>query len=111
MLIEKFNEVKDLKSLPAPKAVLASTNEYFDDNNPLKIWLDNHYTITKKNTDTIPASQLKRAYLTDMAVDNISDIKFKELMDFNNITRERKKTGMVYVGLVRKEEEIVDEEV
>ena len=111
MLIEKYNEVKDLKSLPAPKAVLASTNEYFDDNNPLKIWLDNHYIITKKNTDTIPALQLKRAYLTDMTIDSISDIKFKELMDFNNITRERKKTGMVYVGLVRKEEEIVDEEV
>jgi putative DNA primase/helicase len=109
VLIEKYNEVKDLKSLPAPNAVMRATNEYFDDNNPLRVWLDNHYVITKKSSDVISASKLKGDYMKDMCIDKISDIKFKELMDFNNITRERKNTGMAYVGLVRKDDEYVEE--
>jgi len=103
MLIDKFNEVKDLKSLSPPKAVCDSTNEYFDDNNPLKNWLDKFYTITKDAKDYVLSSELKRQYMIDMNIEKMGDSAFKTLLEFNNITRERKTAGYCYTGIKRKD--------
>jgi len=103
MLIDKFNEVKDLKSLSPPKAVCDSTNEYFDDNNPLKNWLDKFYTITKDAKDYVLSSELKKQYMIDMNIEKMGDSAFKTLLEFNNITRERKTAGYCYTGIKRKD--------
>lgn len=94
MLIEKFNEVKDLKSLPAPNSVMKATNEYFDDNNPLKNWLDTNYIITKDNKDEISSGELLKDFVAFKNLPSFSEPKFKELMEFNNMTRNRATSGM-----------------
>jgi len=109
LLIEKYNEVKDLKSLPAPTAVKKTTNEYFDENNPLREWLDKYYVITKNPSDMIQASLLKSDYMKDMNVPIMGDTPFKKLLNFNDIFCERKTKGNMYIGLKRKEEEIQEE--
>ena len=102
MLTEVYKTIKDLKTLPTPSSVSNATSEYIDDNNPLKLWLNKHYNITKDENHKIGASDLKRAYLEDTGVEKIADASFKSLLEFNGVVRKRETTGVVYVGLKRK---------
>lgn len=102
MLTEIYQTIKDLKSLKAPESVSATTSEYFDDNNPLKIWLEQFYDITNNDGDVIKSSELKAQYLVDTHTEKMADTSFKQLMDFNHITHKKTKHGNVYVGLKRK---------
>jgi P4 family phage/plasmid primase-like protien len=104
MLCELHAKVKHLKKLDAPKWVEEATNHYIDDNNPLKLWLDQYYTITNDENDFINSSKLKRDFLRDTNRDKFSDKAFKDLMGFNNIMWKRMTSGAGYVGLKRKEE-------
>jgi putative DNA primase/helicase len=110
MLLEYYAEIRDLKNLPVPSAIQKTTNDYFDDNNPLKSWLETFYTITKDENDYIRASVLKRDFLTDTRRDNFGDKQFKELLSFNGITAGRKNVGSVFLGLKRKECIVEEEE-
>lgn len=105
MLANIYKNIKDLKSLKPPRSVAEATGEYFDDNNPLKMWINKYYEITKHDGDMIGASELKRQYLQDNRLDKFSDATFKSLLGFNNIKAVRKNTGNFYVGLKRKEVE------
>ena len=103
MLLEYYAEIRDLKNLPVPSDIQKTTNDYFDDNNPLKLWLEKFYTITKDENDYVRASVLKRDFITDTRRDNFGDKHFKELLSFNGITSGRKNIGVVFLGLKRKE--------
>ena len=104
MLLEYYGEIRNLKSLPVPSDIQETTNNYFDDNNPLKMWLEKFYTITKDDNDYVRASVLKRDFITDTRRDNFGDKQFKELLSFNGITAGRKTAGVVFLGLKRKED-------
>lgn len=108
MLTEIYKTIKDLKSLPPPSSVAETTGDYFDDNNPLKMWLNKYYTITKHDGDVIGATELKKQYLQDNQLEKFSDATFKSLLGFNNIKSVRKNTGNVYVGLKRREDCKID---
>jgi len=103
MLTETYKTIKDLKSLKQPKSVSEATCDYLDDNNPLKVWLNTHYNITKDENHKIGSADLKRAYLEDTHIDKIADACFKSLLEFNGVARKREACGIVYVGLKRKE--------
>jgi P4 family phage/plasmid primase-like protien len=105
MLTELLKEVQTLKKLDAPEWVKEATNNYIDDNNPLKLWLDKYYKITNDENDIIPSSDLKRQFLTDTNRDKFPDKTFKDLLGFNNITWKHTKKGSAFVGLKRKEDE------
>ena len=109
MLLEYYGKIRDLKSLPVPTAIQEATNNYFDDNNPLKSWLEAFYTITKDENDYVRSSVLKRDFMSDTRRDNFGDKQFKELLAFNGITAGRKNVGVVFLGLKRKEEIVEDE--
>lgn len=102
ILMETYKEIKDWKSLPPPQSVVSATGDYFDDNNPLKRWLEQYYDITKLDTDFVGARTLKEAYKTDMKVEQISDVAFKQLMSFNNLNSKHTSEGNVFLGLKRK---------
>ena len=103
MLTETYKSIKDLKSLKQPKTVSDATCDYLDDNNPLKVWLNTHYNITKDENHKIGSAELKRAYLEDTHIDKIADASFKSLLEFNGVARKREACGIVYVGIKRKE--------
>jgi len=104
MLSEIYPSIKNLKALTPPRSVTEATNEYFDDNNPLKLWLNKYYEITKKETDKIGATELKRQFLQDNHIEKYGDNTFKSQLTFNNIKAVRMTAGNFYIGLKRKEE-------
>jgi P4 family phage/plasmid primase-like protien len=106
MLCELHKGVKVLKQLDAPLWVMEATNNYIDDNNPLKLWLDTHYTITNDENDFIGSTDLKRQFMQDTNREKFPDKTFKDLLGFNNIQWKRKKTENGFVGLRRKVEEM-----
>lgn len=103
MLTEIYaKDLKNAKTIALPDSVKASTNDYIDDNNPLKFWLNDKYEVTKSDHDTIRASELKADYMRDMKVEKCDDRWFKQLLSFNGINHKRTGTGAVYTGLRRK---------
>lgn len=109
MLWETYQTIANDKSLPQPSAVREATNDYFDTNNPLKFWLDEHFEITKKDSDRISASELFAMYKEDTHDTKMSANQFASDLAFNKITK--KKSGReYYCGLVRKPREGVFEE-
>jgi P4 family phage/plasmid primase-like protien len=83
LLIDKAVEYKN-KKIIQPKDVENETNEYFDENDPVKGWLFNYCKITDNDKDRIKTSELYNKYLSDGNT-KISMIKFSEYMKQNNI--------------------------
>ena len=102
MLTEYYKGVKDLKDLPRPNSVANATGDYLDGNNPVKAWLNENYDITNNDKDKIGATELKRTFIEETRTKDMADVKFKELMSFNNIKNKRTAIGQVYLGLKRK---------
>ena len=104
MLTEVYNKsVKNAKHLNTPDKFKEATNEYIDDNNPLKLWLNTNYDLTKSEQDIITAKDLKASYMADTHTEKCDDRWFKQLLTFNGITHGRTGVGAVYKGLKRKE--------
>lgn len=103
MLLEQYAKIKDWKSLPVPEDVRKSTDEYLDTNNPTKEWLNEFYTVTGDDRDTIKSSDMKIAYMKDKGVTTLSDAAFKQLMELNGYITKKTKISNVYLGLKRKE--------
>lgn len=104
MLTEVYQTIKNQKALTPPRSVSEATGDYFDDNNPVKMWLAKFYDITGKESDRIGSAELKRQYLQDTNTEKFSDTTFKGLLDFNGIKTVREKTGVFFMKLKRKEE-------
>lgn len=106
MLLERYATIKDNKDLLMPQEVKETTNDYVNDNNFLKEWLDEYYDITKNEEDRIKSSDLKNQYLVDMRYDKIDDRKFKSAMIFNNISIKKTTSGNFFIGLKRKDSKL-----
>jgi putative DNA primase/helicase len=111
MLWETYQSIKSLKALKEPASVKEATEEYLDDNNPLKFWLETKFDLTKTETDRIGATDLKRMYCEDHSIDKMAmgDQQFAQALGFNGINRKRLTSGIVYTGLRRKAERVFDE--
>jgi len=104
MLWETYQSIKSLKSLKEPQSVKEATEEYLDDNNPIKFWLDTKFVVTKSENDRINATELKRMYCEDNNLERMvmADQAFSASLAFNGINRKRVASGVVYIGLKRK---------
>jgi P4 family phage/plasmid primase-like protien len=108
LMTQIYHEIKDWKSLPQPTSVQATTSEYMDTNNPLKVWLERHYIITRLESDVVGSTELKGAYGDDMRIDRKdmpTDKKFKELLIVNSVQWKHTRNGNIFWGLKRKEDE------
>jgi len=102
ILTELLPSIKDLKEMKPPKSVAEATQNYIDDNNPLKAWLDKHYEITNHEEDFIGSTELKRQFMSDTNREKFADNSFKQLLGFNGITWKHTNQGNGFVGLKRK---------
>ena len=100
LLIEKAIEYKN-KKVVQPIDVENETKEYFDENDPVKNWLNEFYEITTNNTDKIISSELYNTYLSD-GNPKISVVKFSEYMKLNDIDFIKPKNKTVYIKIKRK---------
>jgi putative DNA primase/helicase len=106
LLIEKAVEHK-AKNLIQPQEVENQTNEYFDENDPVNVWLVDYYEITNDVNNRISSSELYTNYLSDGNT-KISLVKFSEYMKLNNIEFIKPKNKTVYVKIKRKNNEASD---
>jgi len=100
LLIEKAVEYKD-KKLIQPSDVENETKEYFDENDPVKGWLQDYFEKTDDTNDKISASELYTYYLSDNNY-KISIVKFSEYMKLNEIDFIKPKNKTVYIKIKRK---------
>jgi phage/plasmid-associated DNA primase len=87
LLFEYAKKNINLNIVEMPQTIKASTNEYFDDNNILKEWLETYYKYdyNLKKPHKIRCSNFKKDYLDDMDIEYIDDKKFINYLRFNDI--------------------------
>lgn len=90
MLLEAY-KITEANGLIAPESVRASSQEYMDENNPVKEWLINTYHINKDPEDRrfqIGSTELKNLY-QNSTNHNISPDKFKMCMMLLSIKQKK----------------------
>lgn len=76
------------KTIDIPDSVKIETQEYLDDNNPIKSWIETCLTITSDSKDRIKASELLKEYNSHPDTEiKLSSSKFGNLMAFNKIKK------------------------
>lgn len=66
-------------SIPQPSSVQIITNDYLDDNNKVKKWINENYDKTELNSDKIQNTELFKSYIND-TMDNIKRKQFYNLL-------------------------------
>jgi P4 family phage/plasmid primase-like protien len=84
LLIDTAAKHKNDRIIYQPLSVINHTKEYFDDNDPVKLWLSNYCEITNNPSHIIKTSDMYNSYLSKN-YDKISIVKFSEYMKANFI--------------------------
>ena len=108
MLIERLQVICKWKTLVPPLKVQNVTNDYLDEQNPLKEWLTDQYIITHWEGDRVSASEMRSEFLSLYPGTNISSVKFKELMGFNGVDSLRTGKGVMFYGIKKRHENTVE---
>lgn len=105
-ILEVASSFDDFKApILLPKEVSDATSTYFDESNPVKLWLHENYNITGKCSDLVSSTDLLTEYNCE-AVKRITAKQLKEKMAFENIHSDKKSGIMKYIGLQKKPVEI-----
>ena len=83
MLIEKavyYFDKDYAKDIKIPDRVSEETNEYFDDNNPIKEWIEANIIITNNENDKIKTTDVHKMYNDDDDVD--THLNAKDMMTY-----------------------------
>lgn len=112
LLIDIYtSKVKGIKFIPIPKDVEIFTQAYLDASNPVKVWFNINYVITKQASDKILASVLRTSYVSDKGLSEpIKDQWFATMMEEISCCKISSKKGMVYTGIKRIDTQIEIEE-
>lgn len=87
-----------VSSIKVPKCVLTETEEYFNDNNMLKYWIEEYIKITKDEKKMVKSSFLYEKYI-ETTGNKISQMKFMGDMKTNGFIGKRYKDGVFYCGI------------
>lgn len=103
LLLESAQKSIKLSSIKLPKKIQEKNDEYFNENNPVKEFLEDKFTITNDNKDRIKASVLFNLY-NDEEYPDLSLVKFSEALILNGINKikDNKDKCNYYVGLKLK---------
>ena len=110
LLIDIACEHKNNNIIKQPLDVINQTKEYFDDNDPVKLWLNSYYELTNSDKDRISSSELYNTYIYDNNP-KISIVKFSEYMKFNEIEYIKPKNKTVYIKIKRKNDITSDSDI
>jgi putative DNA primase/helicase len=90
LLLEAHHQIRET-GLTAPDTVVASSEEYMDENNQIKEWFNANYHSNKDANDKryqIGSTELRLAYQTDTS-QNISPDKFKQCMTLCGVKQKK----------------------
>jgi len=107
LLIDIATQHKYDNIIKQPMEVINLTKEYFDDNDPVKLFFSNYCIITTNQSDQIKTSELFNFYLTK-DYEKISIIKFIDFMKSNNIETINKKGYKYFINIkiIQNDEDI-----
>lgn len=103
MLIERVQVIRRWGSLTPPQKVREVTNGYLDEHNPIKEWLDTNYVVTHWEDDRIMVTDMRMEFLAANPDRSFTAVKFKEMMQYNDIETKRFKTGTYFIGIKPRE--------
>ena len=99
LLIEYATNNIHLNVIPVPETVKENNDEYFNDNNPVKEWLDVNYEKTTSEDDKIKATELFSSYNNYESSEYMDIKKFISLMRFNKFEPKIKQKVNWFVGI------------
>jgi P4 family phage/plasmid primase-like protien len=108
LLLQAFHEMNG-ESLCMPREVDEMTEKYMMKNNPVGSWLKKYYDVTDDSKDRIPKCDLFNAFLEDTNI-MMSNKKFSEFIEKNNINDSKIRGKHYYVCIKRKDIENNDSE-
>ena len=90
----------DINDIIIPEEVKYETQEYVNDNNPLKNYLDKYVKITGNDKDRIKCAALYEHYkaVNDNENEILNIKKFASLLQVNGITKKIKSDGLIHYG-------------
>jgi putative DNA primase/helicase len=106
ILLEHITKWQNLENcdIEIHLSVKNETDEYINDNNPLKSYLDTFCIITKKTTDKIKCSELLEHFMNNDDNERALNRKtFADYMVSNNFSKKKSDGNFYYVGLKFKE--------
>jgi phage/plasmid-associated DNA primase len=98
LLLEHASANFSIKTIPMPSDVKESTQDYMNENNHIKPWLESNIVLSKSDKDRIKADELYRDYKMfdeGEGATKVSNVVFAREMDFNNIEK-KKISGVQY---------------
>jgi len=90
--------------LETPVEVMKVTNEYMDDCNEVKKFINENYEITKEKTDLVSSRELY-TYFKQKTGSKMDEKSFAYNMDELEVPKKRANTGYKYVGIKEKNDE------
>lgn len=109
MLIEnavKF-EIEKQNCIKQPEKVIESTSSYIDDNDIVKQWLYENYTMTNNKKDTIKSTEIYNKYCEDTKT-KIRPTDFVSFMKLHTLDYKRTSSGFEYTGIKYLENKIIE---
>ncbi len=93
----------DEENIKIPKCVSVCVNNYIEDNNPVKSWLNKYITITENKKNRIEAKKLLDIYNSTVDKTGIlTSKKFHEMMTFNGFTLLNSNSKRYYTNIIEK---------
>ena len=103
ILFEYAHKNIDMKIIVQPSAVINSSSEYLDNNNPVKEFINTYLELTSNQKDTLKCSTILDSFHRVYPTRKDIDIKkIKTLLEFNNIKVSKKLNSNVIIGYVLK---------
>jgi P4 family phage/plasmid primase-like protien len=100
ILLEYAHKNYNCNTISLPVKVTEQNNLYFDENNPVKDFLNDCCEITNNNNDKIGCRDLYLQYTHCNFYKNIDEKKFSDLMcNLNKIEKKRMKNGFFYLKI------------
>jgi P4 family phage/plasmid primase-like protien len=103
ILIDQYIAIRQLHTLHLPNEVVEASRSYMEENNPVGLWLREHFEITNDDSDRILADDMWNMYKS-MVDRNCGKVTFSRAMtETNGMAKKMYKTGrttrMYYIGI------------
>ena len=105
ILLKKAHEIYNYSSLDEPEEFNDALNEYFEDNNPVKNFIDENYFITNDDKDRILTSVLHSQYMETGA--KMDKKIFRKFITDENIKIIKSSGKEYYTGILRQTDNII----
>lgn len=89
ILLQKHAQIATLRVLDLPEQVREASRGYMEDNNPVGLWLKEHFIVTNSRDDHFTFTQMFERYRIDTKDMEMTQKDFNKAMNSNGIEKDR----------------------